>query len=811
MTSSFDKKGKPTPARRSEAGGLWGRLAQGTARIWQRLLEMRGLWLALFVGLCAWCLVPRDLDFAPQVEIGRPADRDYIAPTDLLVPDEETTLARQQRARDDVLPVYDLDPTPVTLEQIRALFDHGRTRLEEQAGSAQARSGEAAEDAGGPPRAETATEEAVLELTAEQGAVLEQQGFSPELEDRLVGVADQLFRRGIVESKERLLGNRSRGITVRNIRTGEESDTLDVFDYLGHADEVRERVESELRSWMGLTGQQRRALVDFLTSNLEPNLLLNQNETIVRQEAAALATSPSFSQVRKGEIIVRKGDIVNGAALRKIDAYRRDRSWQEWLLPVFGTVLLLAMMALVVGLALRTEKESRVAHHSDRQLLSETLMMLTVSILGTKLMYTIGDALALAFDAAPLNSPRSYIYAVPFAALGICATLLLGRQAAFVLSAIFALLISRMLLPDSLWVVLYALAGSLAAIYALDRYQVRQRVGLMRIGLVVSLVNMAVMLMLLALAGEVEIGVVQLLFDLGCAAAGGVLAAAVASFANPVFESILGITTDIKLAELANTNLPLLRRLAFEAPGSFQHSLMVANLAKQACEAIDADPSLAYTGGLYHDVGKVFRSEYFIENQRTGVNPHDKLQPTMSAMILISHVKDGVQLARDHHLPQPLIDAIEQHHGTRLIKYFYSRAKEQAGGDEGEVSEEKFRYPGPKPQSKVMGVLMLADAVEAASRTLVEPSPVKIRTLIRTIVEDCLQDGQLDQTDLTLSDLRRISESFLRVLSNIFHHRVDYPGFNFNTEPGEKGGRQGKGDPSGPRLAVVGGAKVLPS
>jgi putative nucleotidyltransferase with HDIG domain len=290
-------------------------------------------------------------------------------------------------------------------------------------------------------------------------------------------------------------------------------------------------------------------------------------------------------------------------------------------------------------------------------------------------------------------------------------------------------------------------------------------------------------LILQALSGNTERGLMQRGFDLLCGLAGGLLVGAVASFAVPLLESMLAITTDIKLVELANTNLPLLRRLAFEAPGTFQHSLMVANLAKEGCEAIGADPVLAYTGGLYHDVGKVFRPDYFIENQRPGHNRHDKLLPSMSALILINHVKDGLELAREHHLPQPVRDAVEQHHGTRLIKYFYNRALETADPAAGEVSEDKYRYPGPKPQNKVMGVLMLADGVEAASRTLIEPTPAKIRALIRTIVEDCLRDGQLDSTDLTLSDIRKVSESFLRVLSNIFHQRIDYPGLNFNAEP----------------------------
>ena len=192
---------------------------------------------------------------------------------------------------------------------------------------------------------------------------------------------------------------------------------------------------------------------------------------------------------------------------------------------------------------------------------------------------------------------------------------------------------------------------------------------------------------------------------------------------------------------------------------------MVANLTKAGCEEIGADPVLAYTGALYHDVGKVFRPEYFIENQRPGHNPHDKLLPSMSALVLINHVKDGLELGRQHHLPAPVLDAIAEHHGTRLISYFFNKAKERHDPQSGELAEEKFRYPGPRPQSKVMGVLMLADAVEAACRTLDDPAPARLRTVIKAIVEDCLRDGQLDETDLTLGDLNRVADAFQRVLT----------------------------------------------
>jgi len=310
------------------------------------------------------------------------------------------------------------------------------------------------------------------------------------------------------------------------------------------------------------------------------------------------------------------------------------------------------------------------------------------------------------------------------------------------------------------------------------------------VGAVVGAAGFACVLMLSAIAGGEPRGG-ELLLELVSAFFGGLLAAAVASFVVPVLESLFSLTTGIKLVELANTNLPLLRRLAFEAPGTFQHSLMVANLCKAGCDAIGADSVLGYTGALYHDVGKVFRPEYFIENQRPGHNRHDKLLPSMSALVLINHVKEGIELGRQHRLPEPVLDAIAEHHGTRLISYFFNKAKERHDPQSGELAEAKFRYPGPRPGSKVMGVLMLADAVEAACRTLDDPSPARLRTVIKAIVADCLRDGQLDETDLTLGDLNRVAEAFQRVLTHLHHRRLDYPGFDFNQrrareEPEEK-------------------------
>lgn len=745
--------------------------------LWERTLEMPWVWLGLFLAIGTWCLTPGAFLFPSRATPGSIAERDYTASRDLMLDDDVATRAKQQEARDAVLQVYDYDPGAVGERDaaLAQLFTRGRRLLAAGAGadSEAARREAVRELTAGPPDPEG------VRITPPQAELLARRGFSSDLEDRLRGALIQVLRRNVVASKDQLLENRLRGVTLRNLSTGAEPLHLNLFEDLGYPEEARDLFESEVRSWSGYAAGERLLLVDFLLENLRPNLTLNSSETVGRRNAAAASAGQVFNQLRKGQVIVRKGDVIDEAHARIIARMRGERQEQR-VPPILATFALLNLAALVVWLA---ERGERVADHSRFRLFSESLLLLILSILGAKFTFLVAGALAGAFDASPLSSARSYAYAIPFAALALLATLLLRRGVALVLAVLFSVLASHLAVDgDGLWVVFYSLAGSLAAIFALELYQFRHRLVMARVGLVVGAVNV-IMVLVLSATGPAGRSAVEVLLDLLCAVAGGVLVAAVASFALPVLELLLSITTDIKLVELSNTNLPLLRRLAFEAPGTFQHSLMVANLAKEGCEAIGADPVLAYTSGLYHDVGKVLRPDYFVENQRPGHNRHDKLLPSMSVLIILNHIKDGLELAREHGLPQVLRDAIQQHHGTRLIKFFYNRAQEQRDPGAGDVTEEKYRYLGPKPQTKGMGVLMLADAVEAASRTLAEPTSVKIRALIRAILEDCLQDGQFDETDLTLSDLRKASEAFHRVLSNIFHQRIDYPGFDFNAGP----------------------------
>jgi hypothetical protein len=271
-------------------------------------------------------------------------------------------------------------------------------------------------------------------------------------------------------------------------------------------------------------------------------------------------------------------------------------------------------------------------------------------------------------------------------------------------------------------------------------------------------------------------------FDVIAGLAGGFFVAMVVESFLPLFERLFHVTTEIKLLELSNQNLPILRTLALEAPGTYQHSLVLGHLAETAAEAIGADPLLARVAGYYHDIGKTKMPDYFIENQPKGFNRHDKLEPSMSALVIAAHVKEGVELAKKAKLPEPIIDAIREHHGTKLIRYFYQKALTKSDPGRVPVQDTEYRHAGPKPSTRVNAILMIADAVEAASRTLIDPTPAKIRAMIQAIVDDCLRDGQFDECDLTMRDLAIIVETLERTVANIYHHRIDYPGFEFNRE-----------------------------
>ena len=364
-------------------------------------------------------------------------------------------------------------------------------------------------------------------------------------------------------------------------------------------------------------------------------------------------------------------------------------------------------------------------------------------------------------------TPELSSYLVPVASAGMLITILINSHLAMVVMLILSIIVALINRFDfSLF--FFALVGGVTGIYS--SLDVRHRRDLVRAGLYISGANMVIIAMigLIRQKSFSQLGE-SFLWGIG----NGFLSVILTMGILPYLEELFSITTSIKLLELSDFNQPLLKKLMVEAPGTYHHSIIVGNLVENASELIGANSLLARVGGYYHDIGKLKSPEYFAENQEGLLSKHDDLTPSMSSLILISHVKEAVDLAREYKLQRPIINIIEQHHGTSLIHYFYHKALEENKASK--VEEEKYRYPGPKPRTKEAAIVMLADAVEATSRTVEEPSYERLKNMVDKVINDKFIDGQLNDCDITLVNLHRIAESFAHTLTGIYHTRVEYP------------------------------------
>jgi cyclic-di-AMP phosphodiesterase PgpH len=391
------------------------------------------------------------------------------------------------------------------------------------------------------------------------------------------------------------------------------------------------------------------------------------------------------------------------------------------------------------------------------------VVLMTVTKTSLMLFPLIGQVL-------PEIPAQVYLYGIGIPAGAMLVRIVLNSETALVFS-VLASAYGGWLMDNSFFFTLYFFLGSVVGAHSVGFAE--DRAILIRAGLKVGLVNILTILCQNLIRHEwiwTELGF-QLFFGL----AGGVIAGIVVLGTLPIVEWIFGYTTNSKLLELANLNHPLLKRMILEAPGTYHHSIVVSTLAETAGRAVNAHPLLCRVSAYYHDIGKVDKPLYFIENQGAHENKHEKLAPSMSSLILISHVKEGLELARQYRLGEKISNIIQQHHGTGLISYFYQKAKEQENPEFAQVEEETFRYPGPRPQSKEAALVLLADAVEAASRTLQDPTPARLQGMVQKIINQIFADGQLDECELTLKDLHQIAKSFNLILAGIYHQRIEYP------------------------------------
>ncbi len=481
-------------------------------------------------------------------------------------------------------------------------------------------------------------------------------------------------------------------------------------------------------------------------SQISPNFFYDKDKTEELRKEAVKKVSPVI--IKKDQIIVKEGEPVTKyqiEVLKDLGVLNNSPYFQWHIYISLGVLILLVLVLEWIYLAIYCPK-----------IYNDLKMLIMINIL----------SLLAIFMARVIGIISTFL--IPLTFVPMILSLLVGKKVSLVISTINCVLIS-VAVQFNLDVTVLAVVNAVVGVIILKRMQ--QRMDILFSCLYMTVINVILTFSMGFLISDNMADVVE---KAVCTGISTIISGILVIGFLPLFEGVFNIVTTIKLLELSNPNSPLLKRLLMEAPGSYHHSLLVGNLAEVAAEEIGGNPLLARVGAYYHDIGKIRRPYFFKENQLGKDNPHSKLTPSLSVLIIISHVKDGVEMAREYKLPKIIIDVIEQHHGTSLVKYFYVTMKNSSEKPEN-VKEDDFRYPGPIPETKESGIIMLADGVEAAVRSINDPTEDKIEEMVNNIIKDRLDEGQLDNCELTLKDVSKIKIAFIKTLKGIYHHRIEYP------------------------------------
>ncbi|MCX6570220.1 MAG: HDIG domain-containing protein [Candidatus Aminicenantes bacterium] len=729
----------------------------------ERLLKGHWLFLAVTAIVIALFLTARPSRSLSALVAGAVAPADVTAPFDLLIEDPEVTDLKKEEAAAAVLPVYSFDANVFanTEDKVRLLFAEGR--------------GWTARYPGNHTTDELRTlllDKLSIDIELQDLALLVRLKFPAELEEVLVGLSAKIFSQGIILSKNLFIhGEAEHGLTLHDLlgaeRTVRVGDILDIGESERRCVDELEKIEIPARS--------RTLLSNLGQLFLTANVTYNKIETEKRKAQARAEVGMVTYTVKKDRVIVRKGDEVTADTLKVLDEYnRRILRRSSWLPNFVGSLLLYLFLFSTLWHYLQTVFKPQPAERQFR--------MAGTALVGSLVLYKVFLALAVTISGAvtspALSRLETYHYAFPLQAGTLIFAFLVPDPMALLYIILNSLTVGILLGGDFL-LTIFSLIGGLAAVYGVKYYKKRYRAATLRVGFIIlPAVNAFVILAFHLIERSADIALFSSEVAMGLL--GGAASAVLAFLLLPLVETAFGFVTGSKLLELTNSDLPIFRQLSLEAPGSYHHSLIVATLAEKAAEELGLDAQLAKAGALYHDIGKSKMPEYFIENRSREFDLHKDLAPSMSTLVIKNHVKEGVELARKLKLPRPLRDIIEQHHGSSLVRFFYAKAKQTTDPEQQTVGEESYRYAGPAPQTKEAGLVMLADSIEAASRSLKFPTKDNLKRVITDIINSTLQDGQLDGCDFSLRELRSVAASFLTILFAIYHPRVEYPGFGFN-------------------------------
>ena len=713
-------------------------------------------------------------------KLGDVVTRDIKSAKNFLIEDEDATEASRKQAVENVLTVYDHDVniSTKTNQKTKKVFDDFRATIETVKSIDSLKKTETSSSENEEQKLivhnliwqkKADFEEKIgISVSDADYKILELEAFSSDISNLISSILTEIYDNGVVANKEMLLKETDRGIILSDIKTKNEMLVYNLKHFYG-LDQAKTMVKVIGNPLLqNKTPDLRNLIVDFAQRLIQPNITLNRSETEKRKKEAYSAVKPIFYKIKSGEMLLREGDRVTKDQLLKLKIYQEGVKNEKVLTNCIGSALfMLCILMTIYALCI---------HNRPNLNNTKNLLFLASVLITFFFISSISESLADSVSRyTPFSiSADSISYGIPLAAGAMTTCLFLGIELAIPIAMLIAIG-TAIIFKNRFDIFIYFLLNSLMAAYWMQNC--RERKVFIKAGLKLGLLNVILVTVI-----DVYIGgstIFKLMWDWGFAFSGGVGAGIVTAGIAPLVEIAFDYTTDIKLLELANLDQPILRRLMLEAPGTYHHSVIVGTMVEAAASEIGANPSLAKVCGYFHDIGKIKKPLYFIENQANGVNRHDKLAPSMSSLILIAHIKDGVEIAKQNKLGHAIIETIRQSHGTSLISYFYDKAKQLKG--ENCVNINDFRYPGPRPQTREAGLVMLADAVEAASRTLSNPTPTRIKGLVQNLINRIFSDGQLDNCELTLKDLHNIAKSFNKILNGIYHHRIEYPEKQFLT------------------------------
>ncbi len=678
--------------------------------------------------------------------VGMVADRDIIVDRDITFKDERATALKREAKSKLVVPIFQVNNSIVekTLKDFdkftRIIIDSYNSKIA--------------------PENTFLKVQSILPGFVEENTV--KQLMSYDDVEALLSISRRLLVRvmqfGIVDIPEKIKGNiKSNSIEIWRWRDGKiEKETLpkkELVSLNNITNWLAEQIEASK-----LTKDKKLLVISLVSGFSRVDCFYSESETSKRKQKILSEVEPVMVRLVKGQVIVRKGDIITPTIKAEIDAIG-EYTLQLNIMNIVGSLFFLALVFILVLFLL----SSKVLNHSLER---DELYLIT----GLLFVYLVIAVIFNRVDGISEWLPFSVV--LPTAAVSITITILISTNVGIIFSLIMGLLVLSVRRMD-IYAFLFAFLSGVAGTASVQRAD--KRIDLVLAGINISFLNVFIV---------VTIGFfknydfyrffIATIWAIGNGFFCGILSLGFL----PILEQFISNPTRFKLMELSDLNAPALKRMLMLAPGTYNHSIIVANLAELACREIGANPLIARVGAYYHDIGKVDQAEYFVENQRS-FNKHDELKPSLSVAVIKSHVKIGIEKGKELKLPRVIIDIIAQHHGKTLIKYFYQRAKDEEKNSK--ISPEDYSYPGERPKSKEAAVVMLADQVEAASRTLKRPSVAKLERLVWDIIMEKFTAGELSESELTLRDLEVIKKSFVQILAGYFHTRIEYPKIKENS------------------------------